>query len=194
MLEKATDYSHTLLKESVRPGDTVIDATVGKGNDTLLLATLVGNTGRVIGFDIQKEAIEITKQKCMLTGVSEQISLYQTSHAEAYKFVPDGIELGGIIYNLGYLPGGDKRVTTMPESTIASIETLLPLLRVGSLMILVVYSGHLEGEIEKNHLLDYVKNLDQSEFSVLQYGFINQKNKPPFVIAIEKRKNAPSSL
>ncbi|MGP6139835.1 class I SAM-dependent methyltransferase [Jeotgalibaca sp. A127] len=193
MLEKAVDYSHSLLKSTVSPGDTVIDATVGKGNDTILLASLVGKSGRVIGFDVQEKAIRLTREKCLLTGLSDQVTLHHIGHEKADEFVPANTELGGIIYNLGYLPGSDKSITTLLESTLASIQKLLPLLRVGSLMILVVYSGHPEGETEKNGVLHFVKNLDQNEFSVLQYGFINQQNNPPFVLAIEKRKNASSS-
>lgn len=97
-----------------------------------------------------------------------------------------------IIYNLGYLPGSDKNITTL-ESTLRSIHTLLPLLRIGSLMIVVVYSGHSKGIDEKKGILDYVEKLDQDYYSVLRYGFINQKNNPPFFLAIEKRKHVPTS-
>lgn len=186
MLKKAVAFSHQLLKDSISPGDTVIDATVGNGNDTILLATLVGKTGRVIGFDIQEDAIGNTKQKLLLTGLSEQVELHQESHALAVNHVKENELLGGVVYNLGYLPGGDKGITTEKHSTITSISTLLPRLRKGSLLVVVVYHGHPAGSEEKDALLTFASRLDQHEFSVLQYGFINQRNKPPFVIAIEK--------
>lgn len=187
MLEKAVTFSHTLLKGSVRPGDTVIDATVGKGNDTLFLGSLVGETGRVLGFDIQEDALAITKQKCIDAGIEARVALHLTSHEHARDYLASDTELGGVIYNLGYLPGGDKSITTLPKSTINSVKGLLPKLRTGSLMILVVYSGHLEGLEEKNHVLNFVTQLDQTQFSVLRYEFINQRNNPPFVLAIEKK-------
>ena len=56
------------------------------------------------------------------------------------------------------------------------------------LLILVIYHGHEGGKEEKDAVLNYVTQLDQKEYHVLQYQFINQKNDPPFVIAIEKRK------
>ena len=193
MLEKAVAFSHQLLKNTVKIGDTVIDATVGKGNDTLFLASLVGKTGQVIGFDVQEEAIVFTEQKCINNGVSSHVTLHQVSHEHAHTYVAADTELGGIIYNLGYLPGSDKSITTLCESTVSSIHTLLPRLRIGSLMILVVYSGHSTGKIEKQGILDYVERLNQDYYSVLRYEFINQKNNPPFLLAIEKRKHVLTS-
>ncbi|MDE1549260.1 class I SAM-dependent methyltransferase [Jeotgalibaca caeni] len=188
MLEKAVAFSHSLLKKSIIPGDIVIDGTVGNGNDTVLLASLVGKTGTVIGFDIQETAIEKTKQKLLLTGLLPQVELHHASHAQAVDFLPPNKELGGAIYNLGYLPGGDKEITTQKDSTLMSISFLLPRLRIGSLLVVVVYSGHPAGEAEKNALVDYVSQLDQKEYDVLLYQFLNQKNNPPFVLAIERKK------
>ena len=80
MLENALHYSHTLLKNTLIPGDIVIDATIGSGNDTVLLATLVGKTGKVYGFDLQEEAIKKTKEKLLLTGLADQVVLFQQCH------------------------------------------------------------------------------------------------------------------
>ncbi|WP_373755729.1 class I SAM-dependent methyltransferase, partial [Jeotgalibaca porci] len=154
---------------------------------------LVGQTGHIHGFDVQEEAIAITKEKCLQAGVLEQVSLHHIGHEQAHTFLEPDCELGAVIYNLGYLPGSDKRITTMRESTLTSIDTLLPRLRVGGLMLLVVYSGHMQGKDEKEGVLDYVMTLDQNAYSVLQYGFINQKNNPPFLLAIEKRKHVQTS-
>ena len=48
MLPTAMRYSHTLLKEVLQPGQTAVDATMGNGFDTELLASLVGPTGQVL--------------------------------------------------------------------------------------------------------------------------------------------------
>ena len=63
-LERILPYSHTLMEKAASNGDIVVDGTVGNGNDTVFLAKLVGPTGKVYGFDIQKEAIERTKNGC----------------------------------------------------------------------------------------------------------------------------------
>ncbi|AZP05539.1 tRNA (mnm(5)s(2)U34)-methyltransferase [Jeotgalibaca ciconiae] len=188
MLKNAVSFSHDLLKQTIVPGDLVIDATVGNGNDTILLAQLTGSRGTVIGFDIQASAIEKTRQKLLLTGLGERVTLHQVGHENAESYLPKNKEIGAIIYNLGYLPGGDKSITTLKDSTIKSIVSLLPHLRIGSLLIIVIYSGHPAGTEEKDALLQFSEQLDQKEFSVLRYQFINQKNEPPFIIAIERRK------
>lgn len=190
LLLSAREFSHNLLKETVREGDVVVDATVGNGNETVLLATLVGRYGKVLGFDVQKQAIENTKQKLLLTGLSQQVTLYHQGH----ETIPDVLEkeeqIGGVIFNLGYLPGSDKTVISRKETTLQAVANLLPRLRIGSYLLLVVYSGHHGGMEEKDALLEYVKTVDQSLFKVLHYGFINQASNPPFLIAIERKNKA----
>lgn len=95
--------------------------------------------------------------------------------------------IAAAIFNLGYLPGGDKGVTTTGKTTIAAIEQLFNRLKQGGLIVLVVYHGHPQGKKEKNELLAYVESLPQEKAHAATYQFINQKNDPPFVVAIEKR-------
>ena len=47
------ELAHKVISERVKAGDTVVDATIGNGHDTLFLAKCVGMKGRVIGFDVQ---------------------------------------------------------------------------------------------------------------------------------------------
>lgn len=57
---KVVDLVKSIVAGVVSEGDTVVDATVGNGNDTIFLARLVGEKGKVYGFDIQQEAINNT--------------------------------------------------------------------------------------------------------------------------------------
>ena len=61
----AADY----LRRALRPGDTAVDATVGNGGDTLALCELVGETGHVIGFDVQETALERTRERLLQAGM-----------------------------------------------------------------------------------------------------------------------------
>lgn len=181
-------YAHELLTTTIQDGDTVIDATCGNGNDTLLLASLVGETGHVYAFDIQEQAIT-TSKALLAEHHHEQVTYIQDSHAELKTYIPDDLQgkIGGAIFNLGYLPRSDKQIITTSASTIPAIANVLDYLQKGRLVILVVYYGHVGGETEKNAVLTFTKELDQKQFAVLQYQFINQKNNPPFIIAIQKR-------
>ena len=52
-LRSARYLAAACLRQVVQPGDTVIDATMGNGHDTAMLAELVGESGHVIAFDVQ---------------------------------------------------------------------------------------------------------------------------------------------
>ena len=91
------------------------------------------------------------------------------------------------IFNLGYLPKGDKSIVTKPETTIQAIESIFKLLSTEGIIVLVIYHGHEEGQIERDELLKYLENFDQSKAHILKYQFINQVNHAPFICAIEKR-------
>lgn len=187
-LERILPFSKTLLRSVLQAGDIAIDATVGNGRDTVFLAEQVGRSGKVFGFDIQKEAIENTKARLKEKNLLDRVQLFQTSHANMLETIPKDVygKVKAAVFNLGYLPGGDKSIVTKAPSTIAAIEHLLQILTVGGLIVIVVYHGHEEGKRERDELLAYVTKIEQSKADVLRYEFINQKNHPPFIIAIEK--------
>jgi ubiquinone/menaquinone biosynthesis C-methylase UbiE len=80
MLKRSLHYSHELLKEVINPGDTVVDATMGNGNDTLFLAELVGEDGYVHAFDVQEQALENTSKKIKEHHCEKQTKLHLTGH------------------------------------------------------------------------------------------------------------------
>lgn len=178
-------YSHELLTNSIQQGEIAIDATCGNGNDTLVLSDLVGKTGRVLAFDIQKQAITNTEQLLKQHGKTN-VKLIHDGHEHIGKYLHNKEEIGGAIFNLGYLPKSDKKIITKGETTITALETILQSLKQNGLVVLVVYHGHDGGENEKKMLLEYVRQLQQKKYHVLKYEFINLINKPPFIIAIEK--------
>lgn len=186
-LPNALTYSHTLLSECVGPGDTVVDATVGQGHDTIFLANLVGKTGHVIGFDIQQAALDETQQQLVLTGLGAQVDLHATGHENVGDFLAPDERVAAAIFNLGYLPGGDKSVITRPTTTLTAVKTLLLHLPRGGRIILVVYAGHPGGPTERDAVVDFCQALPQKDYQVLRYGFINQIHTPPFLLAIERR-------
>ncbi|MFD1361412.1 tRNA (mnm(5)s(2)U34)-methyltransferase [Lentibacillus salinarum] len=188
MLKGIINYSHYLMKEAVQEGDTVIDATCGNGHDTVFLSRLVGTEGHVFGFDIQAEAIANTRKLLTHIGLTNT-TLINDSHSNFLHHMPvDKLtRLGGAIFNLGYLPGSDKSVITRSETTILAIEGIVSHLKQNGIIVLVVYHGHEGGDKEREELMRYVRLLDQHQYHVLYYGFINQKNDPPFILAIQKR-------
>ncbi len=189
MLKGILQYAHTLLDKSVNKGETVIDATCGNGHDTLFLSKLVGEEGHVLAFDIQQQAITNTKKR-LEQNKRTNVSLIHDSHAHIEKYIQ--LEkhgpIGGAIFNLGYLPRSDKTVITKGDTTVQAMKAILKVLKKDGLIVAVIYHGHEGGEEEKNEVLQFTSALDQKEYKVIKYGFINQKNNPPFIVAIQKLK------
>lgn len=188
MLVGIVQFAHQLLEQSIDSNETVIDATCGNGNDTLYLSRLVGEKGHVYAFDIQKQAIDNTKNKMAENNV-HNVTCIHDSHANLSTYISDDLKgkIGGAVFNLGYLPRSDKSIVTKGDSTIKAIEQLLTYIKKNGVIVIVIYHGHEEGKIEKNEVLTYVEQLEQKKYSVIRYGFINQINNPPFVVAIEKK-------
>ncbi|MDL4842578.1 class I SAM-dependent methyltransferase [Aquibacillus rhizosphaerae] len=188
MLKRIISYAHELMAATIEPGETVVDGTCGNGKDTLILSKLVGESGSVLAFDIQSQAINNTRTLLVTEGINN-VRLIQDDHQHLAKYVEQELhgKIGGAIFNLGYLPGSDKKVITTSTSTIKAIDTLSEYIKSGGLIILVVYHGHPGGEVERDALLEHLKKYEQKQFNVLQYGFINQRNSPPFILAIEKK-------
>ena len=161
-------------------GKIAVDATVGKGKDTLKLLKAVGDEGFVYGFDLQKEALDAANK---LLRDYKNYKLFLESHENLDKL--EKFDL--VIYNLGYLPGSDKKITTLRDSTITSLRKATENISDGGIIIVVSYLGHENSFEERVGLEDFLKNLDQKIFKVEKREFYNQKNNPPIVYLIEKK-------
>ena len=188
-LQRVLQYAQQLLKDSIAEGDTVVDATAGNGHDTLFLAQLVGDEGQVYAFDVQKEAVDATLHRLLDHSLEHRALVLNKGHEEVSNFVLKPV--AAAIFNLGYLPGSNHDIITKPSTTIQAIEELLKLLKVGGLIVLVIYHGHPGGKEERDSVIDYVRKLPQKYVHVLKYEFLNQQNDPPFVIALEKMREYP---
>ena len=127
-----------MLRERLLPGDLAVDATAGNGHDTHFLAQLIGPEGKVFAFDVQPEAIAATQRLLQRWGVPEACyQLIGASHAEMVAHLPGDAEgrIAAVIFNLGYLPGGDKSVITRAETTLPAVRAALELLRPGGLFL-----------------------------------------------------------
>lgn len=99
-----TEWCHHFIKNHVKEGEICVDATAGNGNDTLLLAELVGKTGKVYAFDIQEQALQKTRERLEEKDLEERVELVLKSHTEMGKRIRE--EVSCIVFNFGYLPGG----------------------------------------------------------------------------------------
>lgn len=183
LLHRVLPFAKRLIAQTVKEGETVVDATAGNGNDTLFLAEQVGASGRVYAFDIQQAALDATAKR--LGPLVNRTDLILDTHAHVANYIQAPI--GGAMFNLGYLPRSDDlSIITKPDSTIQAIRSLLELLKVGGIITVSVYDGHEGGSEERDALLDFVKLLHQTDVHVIRYELLNVRNNPPFLLAFEK--------
>ena len=177
----ASDVLHQVIQE----GDTVIDATLGNGHDTVMLAELVGPDGHVIGFDIQPDAVERTATRLQENGLLERCELYAEGHQNISNRVSPPVRAA--VFNLGWLPGGDKSITTLWETTQVAITSALSLLVQGGVCTVCAYPGHEAGDRERFSLMDWLATLRPQEFNVLHHRFLNAGPGAPECFVIQKQ-------
>ena len=185
----AVEYCQHLLRRQVRPGDLAVDATAGNGHDTHFLTQLTSPGGRVFSFDVQPQAIAATKLLLQKNGVPESCyRLLPVCHTAMEEQLPEESKgrIAAVIFNLGYLPGGNKSIVTRTDTTLAAVRTALTVLRPGGLLLLVLYPGHTEGAVEAQALHQFAAGLPPGQWQVTEYRTLNARKAPPAVLAIEK--------
>ena len=158
-----TQLAHNVIRRIVQPGDTVIDATAGNGNDTQMLATLVGAAGRTIALDIQQSAIDSTANRLAKAGLTADLRL--GDHArELASLQASGIRVKAVMFNLGYLPGSDKQITTSGNSTLAAVQIASDILLPGGAVTMIAYRGHTAGPAEAAIVERWIAELPTGRF------------------------------
>ncbi len=177
--------AHHLMAQYITKGACCIDATAGRGFDTVFLCEIVGESGQVLAFDIQEEAVNSTKTLLEDKGLKARVYLDSHTNMDHYK---EDESVDGIMFNFGYLPGGDHSICTQAKTSIAAIECGLKLLKKKGVMSLCIYHGGDTGFEEKNALMDYLKTLDTKKYTVIISELYNRPNYPPLSVFITKDK------
>ncbi len=182
-----TEWCHRMAEAHIAPGDLCIDATMGNGYDTQFLCERVGEDGRVLAFDIQQAALEQTEKRLKEALDYRNYELYLESHEQMSRYAEEG-SVSCILFNLGYLPGGDHGLATKAESTLRAMESSLRLLKRGGVMSVCIYSGGDSGFEERDQVLAWLKDLDSRRFLVLVTEYYNRPQNPPIPVLVVKVK------
>lgn len=182
-----TDWCHAIFQTFVLRDGVYVDATMGKGRDTLFLCRLAGEKGQVWAFDIQEEALKLTGSLLEMEGMSGRARLILCGHEHMDRYLaPESVD--GICFNFGYLPGGDHRIATQAETSVAAVEQGLRLLKPGGVMSLCIYSGGDTGFAEKEALLGYLKKLPSEAYTVILSPYYNRRGDPPLPVFVFRQK------
>ena len=184
--------AHNFIKKVLHPGDIAIDATIGNGHDTLFLVEQVYPSGLVFGFDIQQIAIESTKEKIKQTNCPNCLALIHASHTEMYKAIPTHYHgnIKAIMFNLGYLPGGDKTIITSTDATITALNSSCHLLSSNGIITIIAYPGHSGGDLETVQVTNWCDKLDINQFEAHVIYSSTDKQSAPRLFVIHKLTNS----
>jgi hypothetical protein len=183
-----TQEAHSLIKQKLYSGDIAIDATVGNGYDTLFLAKQVGATGKVYGFDIQQAALDSTRSRLEKANLLAGLTLIHGNHGVMAEKVPVQYhgKINAIMFNLGYLPGGDKTIITQTNSTLTSLNSAGRLLSAEGIITLIAYPGHDGGDIETARVKNWCDHLNKNHFTVRSLTTAENKATAPVLFWIYK--------
>lgn len=188
LIRKTTELAMHIVSGYTFPGSIIIDATCGNGHDTLALAAAA--PAKLYAFDIQRQAVEATRQRLIDKGFADSLisgafSIICDSHSRMSEYVKEKANV--IVFNLGYLPGGDKSLVTECIDTIEAVKASLDLLAKDGLVCITMYSGHEEGLKERDMLLTLSNKLDPKVYHAAYVSFPNQQNSPPEILLITKK-------
>ena len=180
----AVKFVQDFLTSRLAEPKLLVDATCGNGGDTAFLCRLAGKEGRVLGFDIQPEAIASTERNLADKGLSAE--LHCDSHANLLQYVTPGTA-DAVMFNFGWLPGADHNVFSHASSSIPALEAALDALRPGGVLSAILYSGRVIGSDEKTEILNWMRALPLSRCTVLVCGFANWAETAPLPCFVLKK-------
>jgi len=168
----------------VKEGDIAVDFTMGNGHDTAYLSKAVGESGHVYAFDIQQQALDSTHKTLEAEGCPDNVTLIHDSHHNLKQYVNTPFRVG--MFNLGWLPGGDKSITTMRETTLPAIRDAIELLDRDGILNIAIYPGHKEGDEEGKMVCEYLASLSRFKVCVTRVQIINSPTSPYFLMVETK--------
>ena len=185
VLKSARFIAADCLRRFLMPGDIAVDATMGNGHDTQLLCELVGESGHVFAFDIQPQAVEQTKNRLHDAGLLSRAELFCCGHQHMAEHIKQPVD--AVVFNLGWLPGGNKAITTLWDTTETAVNQALTLLKPEGICSICVYPGHEAGDFERKKLDEMLCALRPQAYNVLHHRFINAGPGAPECYLIQKQ-------
>ena len=178
------DLHKKFILTHLHEGDVAVDYTMGNGHDTEFLSRTVGPNGHVYAFDIQKQAVESTARNLAAAGCPDNYTLIHDSHHNVKKYVDVPVKAG--MFNLGWLPGGDKSITTLRETTLPAIEAAIDLMDRDGIVNIAVYPGHAEGDAEGKMICEYLSTLSRHKVCCTKVQILNSPTSPYFIVVETK--------
>jgi Putative rRNA methylase len=188
--ERLTAAASSWIEVALFDGALAIDATVGNGYDALFLGHRVGPKGRVLGFDVQKAALAGAREILKFVGSIDHVSLIHDSHTRLADYLPAGAVIHAAMFNLGYLPRGNRQIITRPETTILALRSVLEHLAEHGRVTLLVYRGHEGGVPEYQGVRTFLEDLPEDEWLVEELASTSDSPVAPRLFRIQRKINS----
>lgn len=189
LLTRTTDLAMAVTSRYIKEGDLLIDATCGNGNDTFAFSKMTGLSGHVLAIDIQEKALETAQNTTCrdCNNIVYKLGNFRDVDTISQEIFP-GIRPKAVIFNLGYLPGGDKSITTGSEDSLIAVKKAVQLIETNGIVTLVLYCGHPQGKDEKTAILNWAEGLSSSDYHVVYNQMLNQRKNPPEILFITRKR------
>ena len=161
-----------------------MDATCGAGQDTLLLARLVGPGGKVWAFDIQTEALARAMDLLVSEGLDGRVEFVHSGHEQIAEVIRGTVQAA--VFNLGFLPGGDRTIRTEAGNSMAALDQASGMLAPGGIITIAVYTGHSGGSEEGAAIEVWASALQPDRFNVWRSRQLNRPESAPYLVFVEK--------
>ena len=178
------EVEKNFLIPHIKKGGVAVDFTMGNGHDTLWLSEAMGENGKVYAFDIQEQALVSSRRLLEEANAPKNYTLILDSHSNVLDYVSEKICIG--MFNLGFLPGGDKSITTKRETTMVAIRAAIDLLDDDGALLIAVYPGHAEGTIEGELIEEELSKLNRKELCASKFKIVNSPTSPFFFVVERK--------
>lgn len=180
MKKKIVDIAHDFLEPILNEESIAVDFTCGQGFDTLFLAK---HSRKTFAFDIQEKAIQQTKTRCEEAGIGN-VEVILDSHINIKQYIKH-FHVG--IFNCGYLPHGEKNVTTHGEEVLRAIHESLDVIEKDGRIVVVLYPGFENGKQESCMIENETRKLSSKYYDVMKFQLTN-RNEAPYLIIIDKHE------
>ena len=148
MPERLTARAQRWIAAALHPGALALDATAGSGADTRFLAAAIGPGGRVHAWDRQRAALARAQARLAGAGLGPRVPWHLGCHSELGRRHGEAAQFAAAMFNLGWLPGGDRTLITRPETTLAALTQAAARLAPGGRLSILAYRGHAGGTEE----------------------------------------------
>jgi SAM-dependent methyltransferase len=185
--ERLTAAASSWIEVALFDGALAIDATVGNGYDSLFLGHRVGPKGKVLGFDVQKAALAGAREILKFVGSIDHVSLIHDSHTRLADYLPTGAVIDAAMFNLGYLPRGNRQIITRPETTVPALRSVLEHLAERGRVTLLVYRGHEGGVPEYQGVRQFLEELSEDKWLVEELASTTDSPSAPRLFRVQRK-------